>query len=824
MHILARRVLPWFLLACTFFAFAPCHAQRDEVDETMRLITKLKDPKPAIRLAAVQKLENFLDDERVLSPLITALADTDPATRKTAAMHLGRIGDPRAVDGLLKLLADGNKNIRKTAAESLGYIGDAKALPALAKLRDTDADAEVRLEAVNALWRIGGPDAIDPLLRASKDADDAVARDAIEGLGFLTEDNAVAPLYALASNPEEANSDTALASLGYLGDERAAELILTRWKVAPTTITFVDYFVLANVGDPRAVEPIMAWLKKDTWQTNMAVDALGRLGDARAVDALCEVMSNKKNDVSLRKSAAEALGMIGDAKAVPALITALSDVGVDEWTSPRLAAVVALGRIGDARAVDALLPLATAKDKDLEVRYRILTALAAMGSPKATSVLGTAAQSDDYQLAGIGLSGLAKIPEARAVKAAVKVISEHDCFFMRGDLEIENVAATLVANPAMTLDDVNAVLQQDENNSAQRPAAQFMSRSTDPRALGMLVAWVAEDGGILEDIELANLLRPLGAKGVDALLAALTDEETYFKWNIIRALGLLGDARAVPALKKFLLEEDGGRQMERGDALVALARLGVTDVVPTMIEEAKTGESRSQLLAALGMLKDPRALEVLLAALRETKGDEAYRIRAAAARGLEQLGDARATEPLLAALGDRDTSVRIGAAQALAQLPPDPRSIEPLLAMLSYARSAGGWDLRFAAVPALARLQDPRIFPALTMALRNGTTGNNEPTQRIIAKVLGESGNSHAVLPVMHCLRAQSEDAVCRAICCEALGKLKDPRAVLSLLRCLRDDAPTVRTAAATALTAITGQDLGQDHARWTAWWLETHK
>jgi HEAT repeat protein len=69
---------------------------------------------------------------------------------------------------------------------------------------------------------------------------------------------------------------------------------------------------------------------------------------------------------------------------------------------------------------------------------------------------------------------------------------------------------------------------------------------------------------------------------------------------------------------------------------------------------------------ALGQLGDARAVEPLVAALRER--DRGWPIRQAAAHALGQLGDARAVEPLVAALWEEYSQVREAAAHALTLL------------------------------------------------------------------------------------------------------------------------------------------------------------
>jgi HEAT repeat protein len=81
--------------------------------------------------------------------------------------------------------------------------------------------------------------------------------------------------------------------------------------------------------------------------------------------------------------------------------------------------------------------------------------------------------------------------------------------------------------------------------------------------------------------------------------------------------------------------------------------------------------------------------------------------RSAAAEALAKLGDPRAVEPLIRALGDIDSDVRGSAARALAKLG-DPRAVEPLVRALGdpILLQQRAWNIveRLAAFNALAQL------------------------------------------------------------------------------------------------------------------------
>ncbi len=63
----------------------------------------------------------------------------------------------------------------------------------------------------------------------------------------------------------------------------------------------------------------------------VASDALGKIGDKRAVEPLITALDDE--DELVREGAAKALGMLGDKRAVEPLITALGDedVSVRGW-------------------------------------------------------------------------------------------------------------------------------------------------------------------------------------------------------------------------------------------------------------------------------------------------------------------------------------------------------------------------------------------------------------------------------------------------------------------------------------------------------------
>jgi HEAT repeat protein len=225
----------------------------------------------------------------------------------------------------------------------------------------------------------------------------------------------------------------------------------------------------------------------------------------------------------------------------------------------------------------------------------------------------------------------------------------------------------------------------------------------------------------------------------------------YLHFFIVLALMLL----AVPNTPSSTQLED----IVRGDKDVDIHDL---------IRALEYGDSitRYDAAVALGKIGDRRAVEPLIKAL----GDINTNVRQAAAWALFKLEDSRAVEPLIKALGDINTNVREAAAWALFKLE-DSRAVEPLIKALGDRDS----NVREAAALALGKIGDHRAVEPLIKALGDRDTnvrqqaalaleGLDEPLGQLIQASL--QGNEQAR---------------------KELAQRKDPRAIEPLIKALGD-------------------------------------
>jgi len=143
-------------------------------------------------------------------------------------------------------------------------------------------------------------------------------------------------------------------------------------------------------------------------------------------------------------------------------------------------------------------------------------------------------------------------------------------------------------------------------------------------------------------------------------------------------------------------------------------------------------------------------------------------------------------DTLVQDLKDNDLIVRLHAAKALGEAK-DARAVEPLIAAL------GDKGCGHTAANALAKIGKPAV-ETLIVALKN----ENPFVRRNAAEALGEIKDASAVKPLVDALK--DDDLIVRRNAAKALGKIKDASAEEPLTSALKDESPAVRRNAAIAL------------------------
>jgi HEAT repeat protein len=299
-------------------------------------------------------------------------------------------------------------------------------------------------------------------------------------------------------------------------------------------------------------------------------DFLSRWPDVEKLEANKDVKGlikalDYKKDYNVRRRAVEALGKIGDPKAVDPLINALKDE--DEYV--RKNAAGALGKIGDPKAVDPLIN--ALKDDDIGVRWRVVEALGKLGDPKAVDPLTNALKDENKYMRQGAAEALGKIGDPKAVDALINALKDEEWFMRHRAAEAlgkigwkpkdnEEKAWYLVANrdyESLKLGKhsvdplINALKDEDEN--VRKWAVGALGKIGDPKAVDPLINALNDDVNSVRKWA-AEALREIGdVRAVEPLIQAISSRELVenVRVSIAEALGMLHRKGCNIPIEKF---------------------------------------------------------------------------------------------------------------------------------------------------------------------------------------------------------------------------------------------------------------------------------
>ena len=248
-----------------------------------------------------------------------AAGHTHPEPQMRAIKALGGLEDHRAVSLLKKLVEDGLPDVQEAAAAALGQIGcaawgrccalkvlaevgEADLVPRLIPSLDDDSD-NVRYEAVKAIGRLGGPEALAPILRiTAMDRTDFIRAEAFRVLRAIGAGQPAVPEAAIQALDDKARDvrTQAAAILGVFHDRKCLPLLLKAMADAHWSVRESAENALLNFG-ADAVPPLLEALTSSLWTTRFrAARLLGELGDPAAVPALKKIAESKDEQKEVR--------------------------------------------------------------------------------------------------------------------------------------------------------------------------------------------------------------------------------------------------------------------------------------------------------------------------------------------------------------------------------------------------------------------------------------------------------------------------------------------------------------------------------------------
>jgi HEAT repeat protein len=348
-------------------------------------------------------------------------------------------------------------------------------------------------------------------------------------------------------------------------------------------------------------------------------------------------------------------------------ISALDD---EDW-GVREDAAVALGRLGDPRSVQPLIR--ALRDPDRAVREAATAALQALGEPAMLS-LGFCLQDTNLQVQESAACILATIATEQVLDPLLSAALSPNWIVRSSAAK----ALGRIQNPQVI--ETLSLLLQDKVPAVREEAGRAMQTIGDACVPKLLDSLHDSNWKIrLRAVEALALLKPQEAVG-PLMRLVLEDSDTAVRQDAVRALGLIGDTRAIPLLLSSLALKTPSLKLP---AIEALGQIRSTEAIPALIalvnslpteayEDRMEGCTDPQYkedlppleaaIKALAKIRDPQAIPALIQALQSTL------LRPEAAEALTQFGQA-AVNPLLNLLKTtKNDNLRRHVLESLSQL------------------------------------------------------------------------------------------------------------------------------------------------------------
>jgi len=302
---------------------------------------------------------------------------------------------------------------------------------------------------------------------------------------------------------------------------------------------------LIRLGEP-AVEPLMLAIRNAQFGYRYlpgAVQALGAMGDERAVPLLIDILAS--DHVHAVQAAAKGLGHIGAPEAIEPLINVFrQNWDDDETITAWQVASKALAAIGEA----ALVPLIEGlQDSNSVVRSGVIDALGQLRDTRAVDPLVRMLQDEDRQVRADAAEALGSIGDQNAVEPLVALLTDEDRYVRcQACYALGDIGTLRVFDPLVTV-------FNDPDPHVRHAAVVNLARLQGMRIRGLDPDPESET----RHATIEQLKSTQGERTLDLLLGALRDSAGTVRSSAAYALGQIGDERVMPALA-WVEQNDSG--------------------------------------------------------------------------------------------------------------------------------------------------------------------------------------------------------------------------------------------------------------------------
>jgi len=210
------------------------------------------------RVLAAVELKTHTSDAATKALAKASVRDSFWGVRIEAVKSLTAFKSDASRVALLEDVKDKESKVRREAIKGLGEFKDPKLADLFIKIINTDPSYFAVADAAHALGQTGSPQAYDVLAGAMKQESwqGTIRAGALGGLAALKDPRALEAglKYAAAANPPglRAEAFQVLAEVGH-GNDRALEALISALKEPSLQAKFGALQALGKLGDPRAI-------------------------------------------------------------------------------------------------------------------------------------------------------------------------------------------------------------------------------------------------------------------------------------------------------------------------------------------------------------------------------------------------------------------------------------------------------------------------------------------------------------------------------------------------------------------------------------------
>ncbi len=330
----------------------------------------------------------------------------------------------------------------------------------------------------------------------------------------------------------------------------------------------------------------------------------------------------------------------------------------------------------------------------------------------------------------------------------------------------------------------------DPNPNVRSGAARALGKIGDPRALGSLIFRLRYDTDVEVRKSAVWALHMGGARSVGPLIESLRDPDEWVRFGAVIVLAKIGE----PAVDPLIAALRHNLPLVRANAAETLGRIANYRAAEALVLTLHDPDDLvwQQAAVSLGRMRDARAVKHLVRVIQSP----ASPLRTKAIKALGHIRDVRAVDPLIDVVyREQDRWMRLFAIEALGRIG-DLRAVE-VLVDAAYDESR---DVRTKAIVTLGEIESALATDALYSVFDDMEVDVED--QQTALFELGKRSDPRAVGGLVDLLQydPKVDNRIYAAL---VLGEIGGTEAVESLINALCDDVPDVADHALKSLVKL---------------------